>query len=177
MSASRFLYTTGEAVAFAQRAAEVDVCPRTVRHLHGHGVGMFDASVAANSELWMMPPARRLLVVSGLVSMRVETCCRPCVRRSGGGSCRLSSGTQRTVRRIRRWSSVAPADTMRRRGPARAGALGVSLRMKAAAAGRHAHALQQRLGVSLLRTCSERNSEKAGRIQTCRLRHHGPAAI
>ena len=64
---------------------------------------------------------------------------------------------------MRRWSSVVSADTMRPVRPSTFWRTGVSLRMKAAAAG---SATPMRCssdsGVSLLRTCSERNSEKLG---------------
>jgi len=124
---------------------------------------MLDASVAANSELWMMPPDKRLLAVILAVSMRVANLLSPLRSTIRRRKLPLSSGTQRTVRRTSRWSSVVSADTLRPVRPSTFWRTGVSPRMKAAAAG---SATPRRCsndsGVSLERTCSERNSEKPG---------------
>ena len=125
--------------------------------------GMLAASVAANSELRMTPPASRLPTVSGADSMR---------------EAKLPSGLRSTTRRWKRSLSSQPsgpsgapgggrpwpsADMERPMRPSRFWRTALSARKKAAAAGR------QRPGaagcspaVSAPRVTSERYSEKPG---------------
>src|SRR6218665_2898727 len=99
--------------------------------------GMFAASVAANSELWMTPPAGRLLAVRLAFSMRVPNCSplRSTIRRR---KLPLPSGTQRTVRRISRGASVGSAEYVVGKG-------GVAAQKGGGGRVGHAQALQQGL--------------------------------
>ena len=109
-----------------------------------------------------MPPAKRLLLVSLAVSMR-DVNLSPARSTTKRRKLPLSSATQRTVMRVRRWSSVVSADTLRPVRPRMFCRTDASLRKKAAAAGSATPIrCKSDSAVSLLRTCSERKSEKPG---------------
>ena len=106
--------------------------------------GMLAASVAANNELRITPPARRVPLVRGAVSMR-EAKPSPLRSTTSRRKVPLSSGAQRAVRRTRLWSSVVSAETRRPARPSKFWRTVLSARKNAAAGWiGNAHALQQR---------------------------------
>ena len=132
--------------------------------------GMLAASVAANNELRITPPARRVPLVRGAVSIR-ETKPSPLRSTTSRRKVPLSSGAQRAVRRTRLWSSVVSAETRRPARPSKFWRTVLSERKNAAAAG---SATPMRCSsdsaVSLLRVCSDRYSEKPGASSASRER-------
>ena len=129
--------------------------------------GMFESSVAANSELRITPPARRLVAASGADSRR-ELKSSPVRSTTRRLNWPLSSGAQRAVRRTKRWSSVVSAVMERPLRPRRFWCTLPSLRSQAAAAGSATpRRCSKDSAVSLLRSCSLRYSVKPGCSVNC----------